>query len=206
MLHIEKVSYSKRNGGSYVLALSDGNSLQGIEARSLKEMGLLAGRELGPAELEKLRQVDALFSARAVAARFMDYRPRSRKEVSDKLERAGAEETVRLQVLAELEKKGSIDDAKFAREWVGGKALGGKSGAKLITKQLAERGVCRGVITAALAAGLPRQDSLEAARRLAEKKGRERDLAEPRERKRVEDYLLRRGFEREIVEEALKQE
>ena len=204
MVRIEKVSYTKRQGGSYILSLDDGSALDGVDERTLAEMGLRRGRELAEAELERLRRAEALSSAHALVAGFMHYRPRSRKEVRERLARAGTDKDVTEQVLSELEEKGAINDAGFAREWVRSKALGGRSGEKLIRKQLVERGVSRREIDEALAAELPREGRLNAATQLAEKKARGRDLSDPRERKKVQYYLLRRGFDWEVVEEAMK--
>ena len=205
MLRIEKVSYTRRNGGSYVLSLSDGSSLQGFDAAALKQFSLCAERELKARELDELKQTDALFRARSIAARYLNYRPRSRQEVRDRLRRAGIAESATARLLRELEEKGDLDDARFAREWVQAKVLGGRSGPRLISKQLAERGVARGLIEEALAAELPSEHKLAAARRLVEKRGAGRDLADARERKRLADHLLRRGFEWDIIETVMKE-
>ena len=201
---IDKLVYSSRAGGSYVLSLSDGTVLGGLQTALLQEMGLVQGRELSGAELEKLRRLDSLLRARSVAARFINYRPRSRGELVERLERDGFADDVVAEVLLELEAKGELDDESFARQWVRGKAAAGKSGARLVGEQLAKRGVGRRLVEKVLAEELPAEEAFESARALAAKRAAGRDLDEPRERKRLQDYLLRRGFEWEIVEKVMK--
>ncbi len=201
---IEKVTYSQKGGGSYVVSLSDGSSLGGLDESALRELRLQQGRELSADELAELQRRDALQRAKGIAAHFIDYRPRSRQEVADRLARAGIEEVVAEWVITGLTERGKIDDADFARQWVRGKALGGKSGAKLVRQQLICRGVSGRDIDAALERELPREDSLQAAVRLAEKKLAGKTEMTLQEKKKVQDYLLRRGFEWEIVEQALK--
>ncbi len=201
---IEKVTYSQKGGGSYVVSLSDGSSFGGLDEGALKELCLQQGRDLSAAELAELQRRDMLHRAKGIAAHFINYRPRSRQEVADRLARAGIEEAVAEAVISGLMERGKLDDADFARQWVRGKALGGKSGAKLVQQQLICRGVSRRDIDAALAQELPREASLQAAVRLAEKKLAGKTEMTLQEKKKVQDYLLRRGFDWEIVKQAMK--
>jgi len=201
---IEKIVFSKKDGDSFQLKLSDGGSLGGLDQGTLKRLALIEGRELNEAELAELLQIDALHRGKATAARFLAFRPRSQREVRDRLARAGIDDGAAAQIITELLNKGSIDDSSFARQWARGKVLNGTSGEKLIRKQLMQRGVAVRLIDEILAEELPREDALQAARLLAEKRLARIDQREPRERKKVQDYLLRRGYSWDVVAQAMK--
>ena len=49
-----------------------------------------------------------------IATRALEHRDRSRREIDDRLVRAGVEDEARVEALAELERAGYIDDARFA--------------------------------------------------------------------------------------------
>jgi len=204
MLVIEKIVFSKKNGDSFRLRLSDGSSLGGLDEGTLKRMALVDGRSLDESELSALLKIDALHRGKAVAERFIAFRPRSEQEVRGRLARAEIDDAVIERIVGELVARGSIDDSSFARQWARGKALNGRSGERLIRKQLMERGVAAGLIDRALAEELPREDALDAARELAEKRLARIDRHEPRERKKVQDYLLRRGYSWDVVAQAMK--
>jgi regulatory protein len=204
MLVIEKIVFSKKDGDSFRLKLSDGSSLGGLDQGTLKRLALIEGRELNETELAELSQIDALHRGKATAARFLAFRPRSQYEVRNRLARAGIDEVAAAQIVTELLNKGSIDDSSFARQWARGKVLNGTSGEKLIRKQLMQRGVAARLIEEILAEELPREAALEAACLLAEKRLARIDQREPGERKKVQDYLLRRGYSWDVVAQAMK--
>ncbi len=58
-----------------------------------------------------------------VSLRFIKYRPRSKKEVFDKLKRKGFSDDVIVEVVSFLEKKFFLDDEEFARLWVNERLL-----------------------------------------------------------------------------------
>ena len=150
-----------------------------------------------------------------VAARFLATRPRTRWEVERRLRRAGfmdAEIGAALDRLAEL---GYLDDAAFARWWAEQRDRHSPRGRRMIEAELRQRGVPRDVIEvfreehteperAPEDAGLPGDEAARAREALA-KHLRGRPLpSDARALQRVGTYLMRRGFDAEVVRSTLR--
>ena len=106
------------------------------------------------------------------------------------------------EAMTRLEELRLVDDAAFARAWVEERGPRGRSPA-LLVRELEERGVARGVAEAAVAA--ENMDEVAQARTLAGRwLGRVAGLPLERQALRLAGMLGRRGFEAEVVEEAVR--
>ena len=135
------------------------------------------------------------------ALRLLAASPKSKKELKDKLLSKGYPEEVVEEVLEALEKQGVLSDAQYAQNLASRYVYGKPSGRKRIEFELKRHGVGSKI----------REDVLTSLS-VEDEKGRARDLGlsqwdklkkiEPiKRKKRVYDFLLRRGFEYSIVQE-----
>lgn len=124
-----------------------------------------------------------------VAARALRHRDRSRRQVEERLERAGVDEKRRADALETLERVGYVDDARFAAGRAAALAASGY-GDEGIRQLLQAEGVPPGLADDAVAALEPERDR---AARLVERLG-----PSPRTAAR----LQRKGFGEESVEHA----
>jgi regulatory protein len=150
-----------------------------------------------------------------VAARFLATRPRTRWEVERRLRRAGTEESEIPAALERLAELGYLDDAAFARWWGEQRDRHSPRGRRMIEAELRQRGVPREVIEAYRDehaeperspedVGLP-GDEAERAREALAKHLRGRPMpSEPRAIQRIGMYLMRRGFDAEVVRSTLR--
>jgi regulatory protein len=161
-------------------------------------------------------------AARLAAGDLLSRRAWTGDELTARLRRRGAPPDIAADVVADLVRRGYVDDAAFARAWVVTRAARGYGAARL-RAELRARGVAAMHIDAALAM-FDDDASLERARALARQRlaSLRRALpgrgAEPGERGagiparraanrgdaarnavRLRDYLLRRGFARGVV-------
>lgn len=125
-----------------------------------------------------------------LAARALRHRDRSRRQVDDRLARAGVDEERRADALDTLERIGYVDDARFAERRAASLAERGGYGDEAIRELLTADGVAPEVLEDAIAALTP---ELERAAALVAKLG-----ASPRTAAR----LARKGFGEESVEAA----
>lgn len=150
-----------------------------------------------------------------IALHFLATRPRTRWELERRLRRAGAPDVVIGSAAERLVELGYLDDAAFARWWGEQRDRHAPRGRRMIEAELRQHGVPREIIEAyrdeyaapdrapedAVLPGTETERAREALRRHL----RGRPLpADPRALQRVGMYLMRRGFDSEIVRSALR--
>ena len=132
--------------------------------------------------------------------RLLAYRPRSRHEMRLRLSRRFSTESVR-QALEQLEEHNYLNDASFAKLWRESRETHRPRSAALISRELQQRGVARELADGAVA-GL---DDDESAYRAGSHRLRAiRGLDQATFRRRLGDYLRRRGFASSVVRQAVK--
>jgi len=141
-------------------------------------------------------------AAHAVAAAYIDHAPRTKAEVERRLERAGFDAAVIAAVIEEFAKVGLLDDRAFALAWVESRSRSRQLGRVRLEVELRRRGVAREDIEAALAT-LEGQDEMDRARSLARAFLGSADIHDPKVRKRLAGYLLRRGHAWDTIEQVL---
>ncbi|MFC1962262.1 regulatory protein RecX, partial [Chloroflexota bacterium] len=134
------------------------------------------------------------------AMRYLSYRPRSKTEVKDKLQhRAFAEETID-RILERLEELGLIDDSSFARFWQENRQTFSPRSQWLVRTELQRKGVDRAIIESTA----PRVDDGDSAYRAASGRARRlKSLDYPNFRRRLGDFLKRRGFGYEVIQQTI---
>jgi regulatory protein len=136
---------------------------------------------------------------RSVALRFFRERPRSEQEIRLRLRREKLRPETIDSLVADFTTQGLLNDADFARAWVGSRTNLRPKGVFLIRRELREKGVDDDHIDAALAQDYPGE--LEVARPLAEARATAlagEDWA--RFRQKLGVYLKRRGFANDTIE------
>jgi regulatory protein len=125
-----------------------------------------------------------------IAARALQHRDRSRRDLEERLARAGIDEDRRTDALETLERVGYVDDGRFAGARAG--ALAGRGyGDEWIRHDLGEHGVAAEAVAAAIESLVPESERAAA---LVERLGRN-----PKTGAR----LARKGFGQDALETAL---
>src|SRR5690242_3659794 len=128
----------------------------------------------------------------AAALRFMKVRPRSVREVGDKLQKIGVEGAEAEKILARLRSEGLLDDGRFALWWAEDRALTGKAGPLKVRAELEARGLAGDLIDRTLETAFPNDRIREIlASQIKSLRGRN------------PSRLVRLGFDPELVEEML---
>jgi len=132
--------------------------------------------------------------ARGLVLRKLTGQARTRHELDRALKAKEIPETVASQVLDRMEEVGLVDDAAFARDWVGSRQQRRQLSRRALRHELEHKGVDRDDIEEALAS-VDGQDEYEAARALAERKARGMTgLSREVRTRRIAGALARRGF------------
>ena len=123
---------------------------------------------------------------------FLGVRPRSEREVRDRLDKHGYPEEIVALVIEKLRGLDLIDDTAFAEYWVEQRQLHRPRGSRLLRQELRQKGVSSEVVSEALDAAP--DDTDDAYRAAARKAQSLRALDERAFRQRLGAFLQRRGF------------
>jgi regulatory protein len=144
-----------------------------------------------------------------VALRFLSHRPRTQREIRDRLREEECEDAVIAETLGELERTGLINDRAFAEAFIRDQSLRRPSGSRLLRQKLLLLGVERAIVDDVLGATAGGAGEREAAQQAAEKLLRRapapRTPEESRKlRERIAGTLVRRGFTWDVIGEILR--
>lgn len=187
-MRIVEIKRSERKKGWFLVKLENQDILRVTEEEVLR-FGLRPGLELTPEITGALESSVKTSRAKAQAANIIGSRALSKRELTKRLVQKG-NETADAQTAADwLEEIGAVNDENYAAALV--RHYGGKGyGPARVREELRRRGVDRELWDEAM---LEMPDAQETLDQLIQKKCRG-DLSDPKEKKRVSDMLLRRGF------------
>ncbi|MGH3089000.1 MAG: regulatory protein RecX [Rubrobacteraceae bacterium] len=180
----------------------DGEFWAEIDANVASERGLVEGAAPSSEELEEARVEGEKALAMSRALNLIGYRPRSEKEVRERLGRYGhVDETVEAVVfrLAEL---GYLDDAEFARGMAREKA--GKYGPRRVAMELRKSGVGEEVSREAVEEEFSDRSEMEDAREAASRRYNTGEKSDAVAR-RVYGFLARRGYSTDVCAEVARE-
>ncbi|MDY5611800.1 regulatory protein RecX [Dysosmobacter sp.] len=187
-MKIERVEASKHKRGRVLVFLEDGACLK-ITEQELLDFGLRAGDDLNKAALARLKEAAGVSNVKAAAADLIGKRAMSRASLEKKLKEKGASEAEARYAAEWLEAIGAINDADYAALLARHYGEMGYGPARVRDK-LYEKGVPRELWEDALDQ-LP--DNGGQIDRFLQSKLRGR-APEEKEKKRLTDALLRRGY------------
>ena len=145
-----------------------------------------------------------LKSKLAAALRFLKIRPRSIEELKEKLRGKGFSETDIETAVHDLIASDLLDDRAFTKSWINYR-LARPFGFRRIIQELKAKGIDQEIIEQAIAEiegnYSPEKVALDLARRRWQ---RLPDIDPVKKKKRVLDFLLRRGFEADTAMKILK--
>ena len=174
----------------------DGRFALALSLEVLAQAGLRPGDELNETRLEVLRQAEARHAAMAAALRLLSFRPRSEAELRQRLARRGTHPVLVDESIDRLRHSGLVDDEAFARSWVESRDQVSPRSRRLLAAELRGKGVARQIVQESLAD----LDEEDAAYRAAARRARSlATLPYADFRRRLGDFLLRRGFGYETV-------
>jgi len=161
----------------------------------LVDYDLYKGKELTPKDEEKIKGAESISKCLDKAYRYLSYRPRSEKEMRDKLLEKFEPETVG-KAIERLKEYKFIDDADFARMWVSQR--GSSRSAKALSYELQRKGVAKEVIEAAVAE-IDKEAEFKNALALIESKSKYQGLDKNEAYQKVGGFLARRGYNYDII-------
>ena len=187
-MRIDRIEASRHKRGRVLVFLEDGACLK-VTEQELLDFGLRAGDELDKPTLDRLKEAAGVSNVKATAADLIGKRAMSRRDLERKLQEKGASEAEARYAAEWLEAIGAINDADYAALLVRHCADLGYGPAR-VREKLYEKGVPRELWDEALDQLPEGGDQID---RFLQGKLRGRTPDE-KEKKRLTDALLRRGY------------
>ena len=192
---------SKRDPDRIAVDL-DGSFAFALPATLVADERIDVGATLDGDRVNSLLAADQASRATEAALVFLSYRPRSEKEVRDRLRRGGFEQDAIEHAIARLHEWHYLDDADFARRWVENRTAHRPRGRRLLQQELRHKGIDVEIAREAIDdADLDETGAAEALarRRLPAYAGDEPAAI----RRRLGAYLARRGYGYDVIRVAL---
>ncbi len=190
----------RRTRGRVLVTTSDGETLA-VHGEALQRAGVREGDALDGGSRERIEREEQRCTAHEAALRLLSHRPRSERELGQRLRLRGLAADVVEDEIGRLRRAGLLDDDAFARLWVEDRQLRAPRGRRLLRYELRGRGVRSELADAAVASVDDRTAALALAR------GRARRLAGLEFKQfsqRLGRFLERRGFGYNDVGEAVR--
>ena len=187
--------YSVHLDGMPALELSDW---------TIGKLGLHTGEDLDEDTIDKIKSTEAETQAKNNAVNYLSYRQRSSKEMVDHLIKKGFTRACAEEVTRQLQSARMMNDLEFARVFVRDRLKRKPTGRALLRMQLLARGIPSSMADTVLADLISPQNqqasALQAAmRKIQITRSSTINLDDEKQKKRLLDFLLRRGFSYEIA-------
>ncbi len=157
---------------------------------------LRVGQELSEEKIQQLQLEESRERAYQQAMLLLSYRARSESEIRKNLRKHEIPEPVIEQTLERLRQDGLANDHQFARSWVENRSAFRPRSRRLMAMELRQKGLSNETVASATAD----VDDEALAYQAAEKRvSRLRDLEWNEFRKKMSDYLARRGFSYSVI-------
>jgi regulatory protein len=162
---------------------------------------LKRGDKIGDAKIQELLDEDQREKALQRALHFIAYRPRSEKEVTDKLAALDYDEAIIDVVMQELNEKNYLNDQRFAQDWIESRCASKPRSHRYYSYELKKKGIPEEKINQALQAAPPEDE-------LAYKLGnkyvqRYAGLSNDDFKKKMQGVLARRAFSYDVIRQTI---
>lgn len=184
----------------------DGRFAFGIHTPLVERAGLTVGSQLSIEAQEALLAEERIARVLQKALHFIAHQPRTEAEVVRRLGRSGASDGQIDEVIRRLRGGGALDDSAYVRAYVESRLQRQGYGPRRIEAELVRRGIARETVKAALETFAGETNTLETALEQATKRWMrlEKEPDVRKRRKKLVDFLVRRGFSFDTAHEAMR--
>jgi regulatory protein len=182
----------------------DGEFAFGLTLEIAERESLRVGDRLSPERIEQLQSLDDQSKAVDSGLRLLTTRPRSEREVRDRLRRKGFPAEIIDAAIERLEGWHYLDDEAFARFWIENRETNRPRGRRLLEQELRLKGVDR--VTIRQTIDESEIDEFNTALEVGRKKLRSYERLDPAlGRRRMMAFLSRRGYSFAVIKPAIEQ-
>lgn len=206
-MRITKIESQKKNPGRKNIFANE-EFIAGVSDETLLRAGLRTGDEVTDERLKALIQEEETVGAKRVALRFLARRPRTAKEIRNKLRENEFGETDINRTIESLEQSGLINDTEFAKMYIRDALSLKPTGRNLLKRKLLLLGIERAIVDQVSQETFADVDdhaaAMEAGRKFLKKSTATRKTSDVQLRNRLASFLSRRGFTWETIVPVMK--
>ena len=190
-----------RGRGKRVNIFLDGKFAFSLEAEVAAQERLQVEQVLSAEQIEALARSDRFQRCLNAAVHYLSYRPRSEAELRKRLQQRGFDSDTVAAVITRLKEQGLVDDMAFAQFWKDNRESFSPRSQWLTKLELRRKGVASDIIDQAV----DTIDDDDSAYRAVRSKAPGLACSDYQSfRRRLGEYLKRRGFSYEVIEHAVE--
>lgn len=153
--------------------------------------------------MQDIKSSDAYNKTYVLMLNFLSYKPRSEKEIRDRLKKFRVSSEVKEVVFSDIEAEGFIDDVRFAQMYVDGiKGSGKAKSSRQLRNFLYKKGISSGVIDVALSSFDKGVEELSATKDCQKKLNllkSKKDISPAILRQKLIKFLMTKGYSSDVV-------
>ncbi len=172
----------------------------GVSEILIIDYDLFVGKEISEKDIIRYKEGDNKQKCLEKSYRLLSIRPRSEKELRDKLRERFKEGKIN-ECINKLKDYGYIHDQEFARIWVNDRRK--QRGKKALSFELYRKGIEKDTIKEILSNINP-EDEFKTALDLVKSKGKFKELSKEKAYKKIGNFLSSRGFSYEIIKKVIQ--
>lgn len=203
LLRITAVERQPKKKDRYNIFVNDEYAFS-VHADIMIKFRLMKDTEIEAAEIERIVHAEERHHAYLQSLRYLQFRPRSTKELHRKLKDKGYAGPIIESVIQQLTKERYVDDELFAKQLSEQRIFSQKKGRMWVRRELAQKGVAGEHIEEAMS-GIDEETEYDSAYSLGLKKWNGMKSPALDRKQKLSAFLLRRGFPQGIVRRALRQ-
>lgn len=198
---VTRIEPQKKNPERYNIFI-DGEFAFGLIMEDILFFKIKEGNEISEERYDYIINTVMYIKAQNIALNYLGYKMRTEKEVKNKLFEKEYDEEIVDRVIEFLRKYNYVDDLKYAQSYINEVQRIKPKGSYAIKQKLREKGISDIIIAEALEEGDLDED--DGAQRLLCKKLGDRREVSFKEKKKLHDFLLRRGYSYGIIKKAFE--
>jgi regulatory protein len=202
-MKITSIEHQKKDGRFNIFL--DGEFAFGLYRETVYNFGLRVNDELTQPEIDKMRSEDELNFGKKVAFRYLNYKPRSEKEVRTKLLQKKITEKTIDEIITSLKDLKFIDDVNYAKMYVESKVTLKPEGSRVLKMKLAGKGIEKELSQKTVEENYPEETEIKKAKDLINKYSKRVKAKNSADKKqKIYRHLLSKGFSYDVISRVLK--
>lgn len=183
----------------------DGEFFMGVYEDTLLRFQMRKGDEISAEKLKEIKELDEYNYGKNIAYKYLSYKPRSIKEVKNKLTYKKISKPAAEKIIEHLKKYDFVNDEDYAKMYVKEKINRKAMGESMLKFKMIDKGIDKEIISKVVAENYSEEKQIEAGKKLLQKYLKKKSAIEDKLelKKKCYQYLFSRGYSYSIISQIL---